>query len=128
LGVEYRLEHAEWAVFFDRLGEDAPHMFSLGWGASYPDPDNYLRAGFPWQATGWRHEAYEGLVEDARRSVDQAERLKLYAQADRILIDQAPIIPLIYGRVHMLVKPWVRRFPTSAFRSWFWKDVIIEPH
>ena len=38
------------------------------------------------------------------------------------------IMPLIYGRWHLLVKPWVRKFPTSAIKLWFWKDVIIEPH
>jgi hypothetical protein len=30
---------------------------------------------------------------------------------------------------HLLLKPWVRRFPTAAIKSpGFWKDVIIEPH
>ncbi|MDQ1401607.1 MAG: hypothetical protein QOK20_3539, partial [Acidimicrobiaceae bacterium] len=33
-----------------------------------------------------------------------------------------------YDRFQFLVRPWVRRFPTSAQSWWFWKDVIIEPH
>jgi ABC-type oligopeptide transport system substrate-binding subunit len=60
--------------------------------------------------------------------MDQEERLRMYARADRILMEEAPIKPLLYRREHMLVKPWVRRFPSSAFSVWFWKDVIIEPH
>jgi ABC-type transport system substrate-binding protein len=128
LGVECRVELAEWTTFFDRLSRDAPHFFGMGWAASYPDPDNFLRMGFPWQATGWRNEAYEGLIEEARQSLDQEARLRLYAQADKLLIDEAPIIPLLYRREHILVKSWVRRFPTSALQTWFWKDVIIEPH
>jgi ABC-type oligopeptide transport system substrate-binding subunit len=67
-------------------------------------------------------------VEEARRITDQEERLTMYQQADRILVKEAAIVPLLYQRSHLLVKPWVSKYPTSAIESWFWKDVIIEPH
>jgi ABC-type oligopeptide transport system substrate-binding subunit len=60
--------------------------------------------------------------------MNQEERMKLYMQADRILIEQAAIMPLFYSRTNMLLKPWIRKFPYSALRESFWKDVIIEPH
>jgi ABC-type oligopeptide transport system substrate-binding subunit len=56
------------------------------------------------------------------------ERLKLHRQADKVLVEEAVIIPLTYHRQHMLVKPWVTKFPTSVIKIWYWKDVIIEPH
>ena len=37
-------------------------------------------------------------------------------------------MPLTYGRLHLLVKPWVKKFPLSAVKAWFWKDVVVEPH
>jgi len=43
-------------------------------------------------------------------------------------MEEARIMPLTYVQEHLLIKPWVRRFPTSAMGAWFWKDVIIEPH
>ena len=52
----------------------------------------------------------------------------MYGQADRIIVEEAPILPLFHWRWHLLVKPWVSKYPTSAMRHWFWKDVIIEPH
>jgi ABC-type oligopeptide transport system substrate-binding subunit len=67
-------------------------------------------------------------LEDAQRMMDQSERMKAYQRADRLLIAEAPIIPLAYGSWHLLVKPWVRQFPMSSIKLWFWKDVIIEPH
>jgi len=67
-------------------------------------------------------------VEAARRVVDHEERMRMYRQADRILVEEAPVLHLCYGRFHMLVKPWVRRYLTSPLRWWFWKDVVIEPH
>ncbi|MFQ6016456.1 MAG: hypothetical protein ACE5NP_13555, partial [Anaerolineae bacterium] len=72
--------------------------------------------------------AYDELVEKARRVMDQGERMKLYRQADRILVEEAPVMPFVHARWGLLVKPWVRRYPVSPTRQWFWKDVIIEPH
>jgi oligopeptide transport system substrate-binding protein len=116
-----------WKMLYDRLDREPPHIFYIGWLADYADPDNFLRVGFPWKWTGWRHETYEKLVEEAGRLTDQAERMKLYGQADRILVEEAPIMTLAYRREHLLVKPWVRKYPASATRRVFWKDVIIEP-
>jgi ABC-type oligopeptide transport system substrate-binding subunit len=121
LGIEI-----EWEVPTERF--DGPgyragaDMFPAHWGAAYPDPDSFLRAGIYRERTHWRHEAYDRLVEQARRLTDQSERMRLYRQADQILTEEAPIVPVAYGAWHWLVKPWVR----NAVRGW--KDIIIEPH
>ncbi|NOZ28314.1 MAG: AAA family ATPase [Chloroflexi bacterium] len=128
LGAEIKWETAEYGVLRDRVDREPPHMFILSWGAAYPDPDFFLRVSPARRDSRWRSETYDGLVEQARRVTDQKERMRLYRQADRILVEEAVIMPLTYGRMHLLVKPWVRKFPTSAIRQWFWKDVIIEPH
>jgi ABC-type transport system substrate-binding protein len=121
----------ELTAFLDLLCREPPeppHLHIVGWYADYPDPDNLLRVGFPWENTRWQNEAYELLVEEARHLADQGERMKLYGQADRIAIEKAAIVPLTYDRWPLLVKPWVKRFRASDTRRWFCKDVIIEPH
>jgi oligopeptide transport system substrate-binding protein len=130
LGVDVALtwETMEYEVFFGRLRRESPTMFLLGWVADYPDPDNFLRISTFRHWTRWQHKAYDSLVEEARRVMDQGERMRLYERADRILIEEAAIVPLTYSRLHLLVKPWVRQFPVSAIKWWFWKDVVIEPH
>ena len=67
-------------------------------------------------------------MENARRLVDQEERMRSYRQAQTILVEEAPILPLNYSRLHVLVKPWVRqlRFPPAGVASM--EDIIIEPH
>jgi oligopeptide transport system substrate-binding protein len=102
---------------------------SIGaWQANYPDPDDFLRGGLRWAGMGWRCEAYDELVEKARRVMDQGERMKLYRQAERILVEEAPVMSWCHIRWSLLVKPWVKRYPVSPMQQWFWKDVIIEPH
>ena len=100
----------------------------LGHQADYPDPDNFLRANFPWQATGWRNKTCERLIELARGVMDQWERMKLYAQADKIIIEEAVVIPVTYSRHLFLIKPWIRQYPMAPIKTSYWKEVIIEPH
>jgi oligopeptide transport system substrate-binding protein len=130
LGIEVRSEAVEWEEFLERLQTAPPHMLIWGWVADYPDPDNFLRLGMSYvlRYTHWDNGDYERLVEEARRITDQDERMKLYRQADKILIEEAPVLPLAYMRSHLLVKPWVRKLPLSAINYWLWKDVIVEPH
>jgi ABC-type transport system substrate-binding protein len=55
--------------------------------------------------------------------------LKLYQQADQLLTEEAVFVPLVYSQLHMMLKPWVRNFPTTAIKNLgFLKDVILEPH
>jgi ABC-type oligopeptide transport system substrate-binding subunit len=127
LGIEITWQEIPWVRFPDRMSGDLPHLWMVGYWADYPDPDDYLRVMW-WLPPDWQHNVYGQLVEDARRAMDQEERMKLYQQADQILVEEAPLLSLCYARFHMLVKPWVRRYLTSPLRWWHWKDVIIEPH
>ncbi|MEJ2561011.1 MAG: ABC transporter substrate-binding protein [Anaerolineae bacterium] len=128
LGVEIACEGMEWATYIDRLNREPPHLYVGGWLADYPDPDSFLRMFSIRRWSGWRNRTYDGLIEKARSVLDQGKRIKLYRQADRILIEEAVIVPLTYGQYHLLVKPWVRKYPISALGDWFWKDVVIERH
>jgi ABC-type oligopeptide transport system substrate-binding subunit len=127
LGVVTTWETMEWAEYLDRVHTDPPHIFLMGWMADYPDPDSFLRVGLRLHSK-WRHEAYDELLERARRATEQEERMDVYRQADRILVEEAVVLPLCYGQQQLLIKPWVRRYPVAAEHFVFWKDVIIEPH
>jgi ABC-type oligopeptide transport system substrate-binding subunit/DNA-binding SARP family transcriptional activator len=110
--------------------QQSPHIGVLGWQADYPDPHNFLALSSALRHTGWYDKDYEDLIARAVRALDQTERLRLYAHAERILAQEVPLVPLHYGRTHLLVKPWVRSYPTSPMGSTFWflKDVVIETH
>jgi oligopeptide transport system substrate-binding protein len=127
LGLDIPWEAMEWATYLDRLGKAPPHLFGMGWICDYPDPDSFLRVAIRLH-TRWRNETHDELVEEARQITDQEERMKLYQEADRILVEEAPILPLTYGRDHMLVKPWVRKGHPSPIGTWPCRDAIIEAH
>ena len=117
------------ADFLEQMAESRPHLFCTGWAADYPDPDNFLRVGLARHSMRHWNATFDELIERARRSTDQAERMRLYQAADRLLIEEAVVMPVSYGRGgNVLIKPWVIKYPTSPLGMWFWKDVVIEPH
>ena len=129
LGVDISWEAVQSiAVFRERLVDQPPSIFLMGWLADYPDPDSFLRASDIQPYTRWRPEAFDSLIEEARGASDQSVRLGLYQQADKMLIEEAVIVPLVYGRLHLLVKPWVTKLPQSAIPGPSWRDAVIEPH
>jgi ABC-type transport system substrate-binding protein len=129
LGVEVALESMDFSAFVDSLEEDPPLIYFSGWGADYPDPDSFLRVAVDTirRSTFWKNEAFDALVEKARRVTDQGARMELYRQAEKILIEEAPIMALSYWRQHALLKPWVK-LPVSPLGNWLMKDCVIEPH
>jgi oligopeptide transport system substrate-binding protein len=130
LGVTVDVNIREPAAFMNDLLNGKLYPFVLGgWWADYPDPENFLRVCVKMDVPMWHDPRYEGLLEEALLSDDQEHRVELYRQADRILTEEAVIIPLTYSPTHLLQKPWVSNFVTVAVKHpGFWKDVIIEPH
>jgi oligopeptide transport system substrate-binding protein len=104
--------------------ENRTAQFGLwSWNADYLDPDNILRVCPAASSWKWINPQFIDLIERARRLADQPERLRLYRQADRILVEDAAIIPMEYGRDELLIKPWVRN---KVYRPP--KVIIIDPH
>ncbi|MDH4208624.1 MAG: ABC transporter substrate-binding protein, partial [Anaerolineae bacterium] len=128
LGIEVVWNVADWPPFRRRLQEDPPHLYLLAGFAAWPDPSSFLEPHVERERTRWASQAYEEQVEQARHTLDQQVRIEFLRQADQILVREAPIVPLYYGRQHILVKPWVSSFPISALNHWYWKDTVLEPH
>jgi adenylate cyclase len=126
LGLNIEGQILGWEPFLDRLDHNPPHIFLNIWVNDYPDPDNFLRASETLRWSRWQDPAYQELVESARRINDQTKRLEMYRQADRILTEAAVIVPFNYWRSHMLIKPWVKKYPTSPIKWWYFKDVVMQ--
>ncbi len=128
LGIDSTWEIVEFGQLTDSLATRMPGVRITSWTADYPDPDNFLREVVRRPFGAWRHAHYDALVDEARCIADPDQRMALYGQAESILIAEASIIPVMYGRQPLLLKPWIKRFPSSAIEWWFWKDVILEDH
>ena len=119
LGVEVNLANQEWAVYLKTLDEDSPQVWRLGWGADYPDENNWVLEVFhplkganriKWDPESESAKKFMKLVEDAAASPDPAERKRLYYEAEQLLVvDEANMIPIYYYTIVRVTKPYVER-------------------
>jgi ABC-type transport system substrate-binding protein len=130
LGVEITWEIVDFAILVTRLtGEPPPPQIFLASWNSGVDPRDCLESLFQhtW-GRGWQDPAYAELLRRAELAMDQGKRIELYRAADRILVQAAPVLPLIYGRQHGLLKPWVVKYPLTGEPFPHLKHIVIEPH
>jgi ABC-type oligopeptide transport system substrate-binding subunit/tetratricopeptide (TPR) repeat protein len=127
LGIGVTWDILDWSPFLQRLAHDPPDLYVLARFPSWPDPAYFVH-GDDQAFTRWTHPTYSHLVEAAARATKQTARLELLHQADRLLIEEAPLVPLFYGRQHLLRQPWITRFPVSALNRWYWQDTVLEHH
>jgi oligopeptide transport system substrate-binding protein len=106
LGIEVELVNQDWKVYLNREMIGDFQVSRAGWIGDYEDPNTFLDLLRPNRGnnkTGWGNLEYDRLVQLANTKVDQTERYELLKQAERILIDEMPIIPLYtYVRVYQL--------------------------
>jgi len=116
LGVEIGILQTEWATFLQDLHQNRFQMFGgLGWIADYPDPENFLDVLFHSQSSNNNSQYSNGqldlLLERARVEQDEAARFELYHQAEEIIVDDAPWVPLWHSNGgSVLIKPFVNNY------------------
>lgn len=122
LGVDLDLDPVESKVFQDRIARHDFQLSLLGWGADYPDPDNWLpelwgckqyEAGKCTQYAGNNHALYanpefDRLMDQAARELDAQKRLELYARGQKLIVDEAAVIFTTHRARNLLIRPYVR--------------------
>jgi oligopeptide transport system substrate-binding protein len=122
LGVTIVPEYVDFFELMRALDEgDRPPIFMSGWNADYSDPDNFMRNGLHKTGIIEANPRFRVLIQAARSVTDQATRLALYQEADKMLIEEALIVPLTYRFRHFLVHPRVRKLPATLR----WRDIIV---
>ena len=83
------------------LDRDTPDMWTLAWSADYPHTHDFLGllllGDSSANISGWSDPAYDQLVDAAAATSDEVEQARLYAEAQAIVRDSVPLIPLGYG-------------------------------
>jgi ABC-type transport system substrate-binding protein len=119
LGVTVAVEQEDFGLFLRDLDQGDFQMFSLGWIADYPDPQNFLDIKLHSQSdnneTAYSNPQVDQLLEQARIETDEATRLRLYQQAEEIIVQEAPWIPLYHGKANALIKPYVDGYVVPPF-------------
>ena len=86
LGVTVQVELIAPDAYFDALESAAKHLYTYGWVADYPDPENFLDLLLHSEAHGsrYRNPVFNTLVERARVEQKFETRLDLYRNAEQL--------------------------------------------
>ena len=113
LGIDVELVNQDWKVYLSREMNGDFQVSRAGWIGDYEDPNTFLDLMRPNRGnnkTGWEDSDYDAILEKANSTNNQDERFELLNQAERLLIDNMPIIPLYtYVRAYQL-SPDVRGY------------------
>jgi oligopeptide transport system substrate-binding protein len=119
LGVSIAIEQEEFGIFLRDIDQGNFSMFSLGWIADYPDPQNFLEIKLHSQSadneTKYSNSEVDALLDQAKTETDEAERIRLYQEAENLIIEDSPWIPLFHGQDSSLIKPYVKNFINAPF-------------
>ncbi|MCO5144417.1 MAG: peptide ABC transporter substrate-binding protein [Oligoflexia bacterium] len=112
LGINLHAQNEEWKVYLGRLRADSPVIFRHGWGADFPDPDNFMNMFTSYSGnnyTKWKNKKYDQIIEQAAAERSSKKRIKLYDQAQKLLTEEEiVIVPLFIEAINYLISSNVK--------------------
>jgi oligopeptide transport system substrate-binding protein len=115
LGVTITVENLEPDYYYDQVySSNHGQLFSGGWCADYPDPENFadvlFHTGSAQNNGGYSNPQLDAVLEAARTEQDIAKRIAMYQQAEQMIVDDAAALFTTYSLSYQLVKPYVKGY------------------
>ncbi|MCB9914322.1 MAG: hypothetical protein H6828_04110 [Planctomycetes bacterium] len=130
LGLNVKLLNQEWKVYLDSQKNKDYDVCRSAWIGDYADPNTFLDM---WvtdgdnNRTGWSNARYDELIRQAAAESDEAARLAQFVEAEGLLLEELPILPLYYYSTRNLVNPRLGGFHANVLdehfpKFWYWKS------
>lgn len=126
IGIDAKIVSYEWATYLDKTGKGEHTMAFLGWTGDNGDPDNFLyvlldkdnaKGPDAGNIAFYKNDELHKLLTDAQKLSDQKERAKLYKQAQVIIKNDAPWVPLVHSTPPLAGRAGIQGFephPTGS--------------
>jgi oligopeptide transport system substrate-binding protein len=115
LGAEVKLENVEFQVKIDREHKLDYDVSRSGWIGDYIDPMTFLDmflSDSTMNDTGWKNADYDKLIKEAQVSMDQKVRMKNMHEAEKILMNEMPFMP-----IYFYTKPYTQKsYVTDVYK------------
>ena len=131
LNIDIKLLNQEWKVYLATESAGDYQISRGGWIGDYVDPNNFLDmflCGGGNNRTGWCNEEYDRLIlEVAPSQSSHEERLAVFQQAETMLLDDMPIIPVYTYTSVKLVDSSVENLDGNIMNQAMYKDIYLSP-
>ncbi len=129
LGVQIELSNQEWASYLNATTSKNYQIARRSWIGDYLDPSTFLTlwmSGDGNNRTGWASARYDALMRAAGSESDPAKRLTMLSQAEGVLLDEMPVLPIYHYVSSDLIKPYVRGITPTLLDFHPMKSVWID--
>jgi oligopeptide transport system substrate-binding protein len=120
----------EWKTFLTyRKKLEYTGMARAGWVGDYMDPFSFLNLFYSEandSSTGWYNPKYDKLLDEANNELDPQKRFEKLAQAEFMVMQDQPVIPLQTQATNWIKKPYVKGMYPNPGTLHAWKFVYIE--
>ncbi len=118
-GIPVQVEVIQKSLLLTMTASSTAAFFRGSWIADYPDAENYLSVFYsgnpaPPNYTRYKNPQFDAVFEKAIAENNDSIRYRLYQEADRLMMADAPVVPLWYDKVVHLVQPGVNGFHPNA--------------
>ncbi|MBK8494773.1 MAG: ABC transporter substrate-binding protein [Chitinophagaceae bacterium] len=115
IGITIEVDVMQKSLLMEHTAKSQAPFFRGSWIADYPDAENYLSVFYsknpaPPNYTRYKNAEFDLLYEKALSQKNDSLRYELYRQMDRIIINDAPVVPLWYDMAIHLVHPNITNF------------------
>jgi oligopeptide transport system substrate-binding protein len=135
IGVHVILKPVAWPPLLEAVRQPRTvGLFSFGWEADFPDPENFLEVLFSRNQWGSNNDTYysnpevEKILAAAAPVSDLKRRYGLYDDAERIILSDAPWVALYHPVTYVIRQPWVHDYILNPMRPTRLEKVQIDPH
>jgi ABC-type transport system substrate-binding protein len=108
LGIRPAYQTTAFDEFFDRLEDDPPHLWTLGWIADYPGRNDFLgvllESGAGNNYGDWTSTEFDAAIDDALSTTDSAASAAAFDRAESLIQRDVPAVPLAYGTAWALAR------------------------
>ena len=117
LGVEVEIVELEWSVYLaTRRTPGDCDLLRLGWSGDFIDPEAFtmvFRSNHPQNTLGYSNPEYDAILDDSASQEEATDRMKRLADAEALLLADAPVIPVFFRVSKRLVKPHLRGYAAN---------------
>jgi oligopeptide transport system substrate-binding protein len=128
LNINVQLLNQEWKVFLDNTKNLNYGISRAGWIADFVDPSNFLKlfvSDGGNNRTGWSNQTYDTSITQSLSAVDNQQRYQIFQQAETILMDEVPIIPIYFYSTKRLISTDVKNFDSNLLNFVSLTDIYL---
>lgn len=129
LGINIELENKEWKAYLAGGENRDFDLMRRGWLSDSLDPRTFLELFYgdsPSNNCGWKNKDYDALLIKAQNIADITERNRLYGEAEAILIEEVPAIPILSSVYYYLLDPRVKGVIDNGMHYFLWHHFFFE--